>query len=110
MILAVAGLLVAPQLSVLWVVLAGLSSGSSLVVALSLIGLRGRSHAETTRLSGMAQAIGYLLAACGPVVAGWLARASGAWQLPLTLVLGIAAVQLVVALLAGTDRRRPVPS
>lgn len=104
MLVAALGLLLAPGLPVLWVIFAGLSSGASLVVALTLIGVRGRTHAETTQLSGMAQAVGYLLAACGPVAAGWLAQASGGWQAPLVMLAVIATVQVVAAVLAGRDR------
>lgn len=105
MLIAALGLLLAPGLPILWVVIAGLSSGSSLVVALTLIGLRGRTHAETTQLSGMAQAVGYLLAACGPIAAGWLAQASGAWSAPLVMLVILACAQTVAAVLAGRDRR-----
>ncbi|WP_440902479.1 MFS transporter [Actinosynnema sp.] len=107
MLLGVLGLLAAPGLSALWTVVIGLGTGSSLVVALSLIGLRGRTHAETTALSGMAQSLGYLLAAAGPVAAGHLAERTGSWRASLWLVAALAAVQIVVALRAGRvpDRR-----
>lgn len=110
MLVAVAGLLLAPSTPLPWVVLAGFSSGSSLVVALSLISSRAGSNAETARLSGMAQSIGYLLAASGPVAVGALAQATGAWRAPLLLVGGIAMVQLVVALVAGRESTRLHPA
>lgn len=106
MLLAVAGLLLAPSTPVPWVVLAGFSSGSSLVVALSLISSRAGSGAETARLSGMAQSIGYLLAASGPIAVGALAEATAAWRAPLLLIGGIAVVQLLVALVAGRETTR----
>ncbi|GAA2673659.1 MULTISPECIES: MFS transporter [Actinosynnema] len=101
MLLGVLGLLAAPGLSALWTVVIGLGTGASLVVALSLIGLRGRTHAETTALSGMAQSLGYLLAAAGPVAAGHLAERTGSWRASLWLVAALAVVQIVVALRAG---------
>lgn len=104
MVVAAAGLLLAPGLPMLWVVAAGLSSGSSIVVALTLIGLRGRTHAETTQLSGMAQSVGYLLAAAGPVAAGALAQVSNGWHAPLGLLLALACTQTVIAVVAGRDR------
>ncbi|GAB2608355.1 CynX/NimT family MFS transporter [Pseudactinotalea suaedae] len=110
MVVAVVGMLTFPNLPVLWVLVAGLSSGASLVVALTLIGLRGRSHAETTQLSGMAQAVGYSLAAAGPVAAGWLAQVSGAWRAPLVMVAVLACLQTLAAVLAGRDRPAPVPA
>ncbi|MDN4475184.1 MFS transporter [Demequina sp. SYSU T00192] len=100
-----AGLLVAPDAVVAWIVIAGLGSGASLVMALSLMSLRGRTPSETTQLSGMAQSIGYLLAAVGPVAAGVLAEATGSWTPTLILLLAFAAGQLVVGLAVGVDRR-----
>lgn len=87
-----------------WAVLAGISAGSAIVVALALIGLRTRTHLHTTRLSGMALSVGYVLAAIGPVAAGWLADYSGTWTPVLVLVAVLALAQVYVALLAGRDR------
>lgn len=105
MLIAVLGLLVAPAWSLLWAIIAGLGSGASLVVALSLIGLRGRTARETTQLSGMVQSLGYLLAAVGPVTAGALAEATGGWRAPLTVLALLAALQVAVSVPAGRDRR-----
>lgn len=100
------GLLLAPGLSLLWAIIAGAGTGSSLVVALSLISMRGRTQAETTQLSGMAQSMGYLFAAVGPVLAGTLAEGTGGWAATLLLVAGLALVQSLVAIVAGRDRDR----
>jgi MFS transporter, CP family, cyanate transporter len=104
LIVAVLGLLLAPGLLVLWLVVAGLSGGSSLVLALALVGERSPSAAHTGRLSGMAQSVGYLLAAAGPWGAGLLFAATGSWTYPLLAVIAVAGVQLVLSLLAGRDR------
>lgn len=103
-LIGVAGLLVAPHLAVIWAIVAGLGSGASLVVALSLISLRGRTTLETTKLSGMAQSLGYLLAALGPVLTGFLAQTTGSWRAPLVFVCTLAAAQVVAAILAGRPR------
>jgi CP family cyanate transporter-like MFS transporter len=107
MAVGVVGLLLAPALVVLWVVVAGLGSGASLVVALALVSLRGRSHHETARLSGMAQSVGYLFAAAGPIVAGLLAERTGSWTASVLLVAALATVQVLVGALVGRDRARP---
>ena len=104
LIVAVVGLLLVPGLLVLWLVVAGLSGGSSLVLALALVGERSPSAAHTGRLSGMAQSVGYLLAAAGPWGAGLLFAATGSWTYPLLAVIAVAGVQLVLSLLAGRDR------
>ena len=94
MLLAVIGLLAVPDLVLLWAVIAGFGQGCSLVVALTLIGLRGRTPHETTQLSGMAQSVGYLLAAAGPVAAGALAERTGGWDAALTMMGVLAVVQI----------------
>jgi CP family cyanate transporter-like MFS transporter len=104
LIVAVLGLLLAPVLLVLWLVLAGLSGGSSLVLALALVGERSPSAADAGKLSGMAQSVGFLLAASGPWGAGVLFAATGSWIYPLVAVIAVAGVQLVLSLQAGRDR------
>lgn len=101
---AMTGLQLAPGAVIIWAVLAGLSSGSAIVVSLSLIGLRARNTHQTTQLSGMAQSVGYLLAACGPLAAGWLHQAAGSWLPVITLLVVIAITQSLIGLLAGRNR------
>lgn len=97
MVVAMVGLLLAPGAAVAWVALAAVGSGSSLVLALSLFGLRTAHAGQTAQLSSMAQTVGYAVAACGPLVAGWLGG-SVAWELVLVLTALIALGQAVVAL------------
>ncbi|MGM0928339.1 MAG: MFS transporter [Actinomycetota bacterium] len=100
----VLGILLMPQIMLLWVLVAGFGCGSSLVTALSLFGLRTRTHREASALSGMAQSIGYLLAAAGPPIFGGLFAASGAWAASLALLCLIAVLQAATGLLVGRDR------
>ena len=108
MLFATLGLLAVPDLVLLWAVVAGFGQGCALVVALSLIGMRGRTPHETTQLSGMAQSVGYLLAAAGPVAAGVLAEHTGGWNATLVLTAVLSLVQILVAFGAGRDRRPPL--
>lgn len=110
MALAVTGLLLWPAMMLVWVVLAGIGQGASLVAALTLVSLRGRTQQEAAKLSGMAQSVGYLLAMLGPIGAGYLADITGSWQPSLALCLVLACIQIPVALRAGVDRRSaPLP-
>ncbi|HWD78791.1 MAG TPA: MFS transporter [Kribbella sp.] len=104
-LVALLGLLVAPRLAIVWAVVGGLGQGAGLVAALSLISLRGRGHHETTQLSGMAQAVGYTLAAAGPVVAGYLTQVTGGWSTTLVVFAVLAATQVTVGFVAGRDDR-----
>lgn len=104
-LVALLGLLLAPHLAIVWAIVGGLGQGAGLVAALSLISLRGRGHHETTQLSGMAQAVGYTLAAAGPVVAGYLVQVTGGWSTTLGVFAMLAATQVVLGYAAGRDTR-----
>ncbi|WP_375423094.1 MFS transporter [uncultured Friedmanniella sp.] len=103
-LLGALGLLLAPSWLLVWVVLAGLGGGSSLVVALALVGERVRSARHTAQLSGMVQSVGYLLAVAGPLGAGLLFRLTAGWSSTLVAVAVVAALQAVVALFVGRPR------
>ncbi|MFE2379699.1 CynX/NimT family MFS transporter [Streptomyces sp. NPDC059398] len=101
-----AGLMVAPVSGAwLWSAVLGVGQGGAVGLALTLIVLRSGDAQTAARLSGMAQTVGYLLAAVGPLTAGAVYQATGSWTLPIALVLGVCAVALVVGLFAARDRR-----
>jgi len=97
------GLALAPGAAALWVVLVGLGQGGGISLALTLMALRARDAAHTSELSGMAQSAGYLLAATGPLGLGLAHDATGAWTLPLFLLVAAAAVQGIAVWFAGRD-------
>lgn len=86
---------------VLYVSLCGLGSGLSFSLALTLLVLRSRDASQAARLSGMAQAIGYTLAATGPFVAGWLRESGGSFTAPLVFLLAAVPFLAAAGLLAG---------
>ncbi len=91
-----------------WVALLGLVLGGSFSLALYLIVVRAPDTRTATRLSGMAQAIGYLVAAAGPLLAGALFDLAGNWQHVLLLLLAVAAFKLYTGM--GAARPQLVPS
>lgn len=82
----------------LWVSLIGFSLGASFGLALLFIVLRTADTETATELSGMAQSIGYLLAAVGPTLFGALHDLTGAWFVPLLFLFLVAAVKLIMGL------------
>lgn len=62
---------------------AGFGSGATMILGLTFIGLRASSAHQVAALSGMAQSVGYLLAACGPPLMGKIHDANGNWSVPL---------------------------
>jgi MFS transporter, CP family, cyanate transporter len=95
---AIAGLLVAPATgTLLWMLLFGAASGSALSLALMLIVLRSPDAAHAAALSGMAQAIGYCLAATAPFLVGALKDLTGGWEVSVAMIL----LALVPTFVAG---------
>ena len=78
--------------------------GSSLVLALSFFGLRSQHHHQATLLSGMAQSVGYLLAALGPTLFGLLHDLTDGWRWPLIVLLCLTVLQMLFGALAGRSR------
>ncbi|GLX04816.1 MFS transporter [Microbispora sp. NBRC 16548] len=95
------GLLVVPGWALLWSVVLGLGGGACLVLALAFLGLRAQDATVAGALSAMAQSIGYLLAAAGPVIFGLLHTIGSGWQAPIILLCVAAVGQTVVAMVAG---------
>jgi CP family cyanate transporter-like MFS transporter len=87
----------------LWVVLLGLGQGASFSLALAFFPLRSPDPGHAAALSGMAQSVGYLLAASGPFLFGVLRDATGAWKVPLVLLLAITVCLLIAGLGAARD-------
>ncbi|WP_067817745.1 MFS transporter [Nocardia inohanensis] len=81
--------------ALVWAVLLGLGQGGQLALAMTLINLRAASAVRATGLSAMAQSLGYLVAAAGPLLTGALRAASGSWAVP------SAALLLLMLPLAG---------
>ncbi len=78
----------------LWAALLGLGQGACFSVSMMLVVLRAPSAQAVASLSGMSQLVGYVLAACGPLLAGMARDISGDWDL--------AAAFFVFCGLAGT--------
>ncbi len=105
---ALVGVLLFPvALSVPAMLVFGVAQGASLALALLLIVQRTSTVSGAADLSGMAQSLGYLLAAIGPFGVGLLRDLTGGWTLPLILLLGFLVVQAVFGSLAGRNRTIP---
>lgn len=83
------------------IVLLGFACGTSFSLAVMFFALRSRNTQMTSELSGMAQSMGYLLAAAGPSLFGWIHDISGGWKLPLYLLLIVAVLTVIFAFKSG---------
>jgi CP family cyanate transporter-like MFS transporter len=75
-----------------------------------MISRSGRTTAETTALSTVAQSAGYLLATLGPFGMGLLHSATNSWTLPLALLLAVALGQIAVGHLLTAKRKEQRPT
>ncbi|MDY1003750.1 CynX/NimT family MFS transporter [Curtobacterium sp. CFBP9011] len=81
------GLLVAPQLWLLWSVLGGAAQGGGITIIFIVIVRLVSNDDDARRMSAFVQGGGYLLGSAGPLVAGALHGATGGWTAPLLTVL-----------------------
>lgn len=82
----------------LWVAMIGFALGGAFGLSLYLIVVRSSNTLTATKLSGMAQAIGYSLAATGPFIAGSLFDLTADWNYVFILLLAVAAIKLYTGL------------
>lgn len=104
-LVALAGLVWAPVSGALaWMIVLGIGQGGLISLALAFIVLRAPTSRLAADLSGMAQTIGYLVAAAGPVVVGALRGTSGGWTLPLVVLAVMLAPELGCGMGAARSR------
>ena len=102
--LGMLGVLVAPGAEVAATAVLGLGQGGALGLALMFMSVRAPDAAHAARLSGMAQSIGYTVAATGPFAMGALHDLTGSWTAPFLVLIALFGPQAVVGMLAGRDR------
>lgn len=91
------------NLLALWCIPLGLAEGAYLSLALLFFILRTSNARAAAELSGMAQSIGYLLAAAGPLLFGWLRDLTNGWTVPLLALCGLLLVLFAVGMGAGRN-------
>ena len=101
--LSLIGILYAPDLSMLWAAILGFGSGASMMLGLTFIGLRTKNAGDAAALSGMAQCVGYLMAAIGPLLLGKVHDWSGGWTVPLLVTAAIALAGACAGMAAGRN-------
>lgn len=92
------------DLAWLWSGIMGAGCSAMFTLSMILFSLRTYTTNQASELSGMAQAVGYIIAFFGPLGTGWLHEATGNWDLPLLLILVLMIINVGVAWLVG----RPV--
>jgi CP family cyanate transporter-like MFS transporter len=101
---ALAGLVLAPGAAPLWVTLFGFGQGAAFALALTLVVLRSPNARRGAELSAMTQAVGYCIAAIGPVAVGAVHDAVGGWNASLLLLLALCVPLVGLGAAAGRSR------
>lgn len=99
------GILVAPDLLPLWLVLGGIGHAGGFVVIFSALVRVSHSDAEAAGMSALVQGGGYGLGALGAPLVGWIHEAAGGWDAALAVMVGMS-VLYGVLLLAAVARAR----
>ena len=85
----------------------GFGSGGTIILGLMFVGLRTHTPERAAALSGMAQSLGYLLAAVAPPLLGLLQQAQHHWHSVLWILSAAAIIVLINGLLSGRNRYIP---
>jgi CP family cyanate transporter-like MFS transporter len=100
-LLSFVGLYFDPAHALGWMIVMGLGAGGSLVLSITLFSLRVATAMQSVALSGMAQAVGYLIAAVTPIAIGLIHDLTNRWSIPLFLMISLSAMQLAMGYLSG---------
>jgi CP family cyanate transporter-like MFS transporter len=111
-LLSFVGLYLDPAHALGWMILMGLGAGGSLVLSITLFSLRVATAMQSVALSGMAQAVGYLIAAVTPIVIGLIYDLTNRWSVPMVLMIALSTLQLAMGYLSGrpliiSETKRP---
>jgi MFS transporter, CP family, cyanate transporter len=88
----------------LWMLLTGIGQGAGISLVLTLVVLRAPDAEHAAALSGMAQGLGYTIAALGPLLLGVVRDATGDWDAPIMIMLVVSVGMLLTGLGAVRDR------
>jgi CP family cyanate transporter-like MFS transporter len=104
-VLGLTGLLTAPNaVPALWAALLGFSQGGLLALAFLFFALRTPDQQHAAELSAMAQSVGYLVAAAGPLIVGVLRDVTDGWTAPLVFLLVVLVPLLAAGFAAGRSQ------
>ncbi|WP_085991110.1 CynX/NimT family MFS transporter [Oceanobacillus senegalensis] len=86
------------------IILIGITLAGAFALALTFLGLRAQTAKEAAELSGMAQTLGYILAATGPIIIGFLFDLTQTWAVPLITILIVTVLVITFGLGAGRNK------
>ncbi|WP_449354790.1 CynX/NimT family MFS transporter [Virgibacillus natechei] len=90
---------------VIAVICIGSACGAAFSLSMMFFSLRSNDGQEASKVSGMAQSIGYLIAAVGPVLLGLMHDITADWTLPIILVGIVGAILIVSGIKSGAAKK-----
>ena len=85
------------------ILICGICGGTCITYPSMLFGLRTRSSGDSSSVSGIAQSVGYLVAAVGPVAVGWIHDMTSDWGAGIVFLMCVAASIVLLGYLIGRD-------
>nr|WP_010529998.1 MFS transporter [Lentibacillus jeotgali] len=87
------------------VICIGGACGAAFSLSMMFFSLRSNDGHEASRVSGMAQSLGYLIAAAGPILLGFIYDITANWTLPIAIVGMVGFILIVTGVKSGADRK-----
>lgn len=84
--------------------LIGIASSSNFALALTFLSIRAKDGKDASALSGMAQSMGYILAAIGPILIGSIFDFTHGWTIPLVCLIIVAVMIMFFGTKAGRNQ------
>lgn len=94
-----------PLIITMAIIFIGIAGGIAFSLSMMFFNLRTSTAKGAADLSGMAQSVGYVLAAVGPFLFGLLHDLTNNWQSSLILLLVMTVILLFVGLKAGSEEK-----
>ncbi len=92
------------SIMVISVILIGFSLSGTFALALTFLGMRAKTAKQAAYLSGMAQTLGYILAAFGPFLIGFIFDKTKNWDVPLVVLIIVSVIVVTFGFGAGRDK------
>ncbi|MDO5708245.1 MAG: MFS transporter [Andreesenia angusta] len=86
---------------IITMVIMAIGCSGAYAAAIILIELRSKTSSTVSLISGLSQSIGYIIAAIGPVLLGYLLGHFGNYQIPLLIFILISSFLVITGLIAG---------
>ncbi len=95
-----AGMAIFPAWWFVWTPIGGIAQGAFFTAVMAVVIRRASSIDDNRRMTATMQTVGYVVAATGPVVTGWVHQRVAGWDLPFGIVFAVTLVMVLAALQA----------